>query len=282
MAIFMNLKYECAAIRVALEKAVGSGTNIVDQAMKYAIEGAGRLYRPLTTVCVADAYGSKIENSVKAAVTVEMGNAASLIIDDMHDRVVLRRNKPSCWKRYGPGIAQMAAIKLILCAEDAAMDATGDLEINKRIQRVMNDGASKAIDGQVQDLNSTATVPLEYAIKIAEGKTAALFSASAVIGGLVARAPEDHLLKLDEFGRRIGIAFQIKDDIYDVEGDPAQGGKPVGQDKGKANIARIAGIIEAEKTKNNYIAEARAGLQPLGVKTQSLENLLELMFADKK
>jgi len=278
----MNFKYERAAIRVALDRAIGNGAEIVDRAVRYAVEGSGRLYRPLTTVFVAEAYDVPSKDSISAAIPVELGNAGSLILDDIADRVSTRRNRPSCWKAYGPAIAQMAAIKLILHSENAAMNATNDLGINKKILTVINNGAFRAINGQIADMNSTGEVSLSYALRVAEGKTAALFSAAAVIGGLVARAPEDHLPVWDEFGRNIGTAFQIKDDLYDVIGDPAKGGKPICQDVGKPNVARIVGVDHAQELQQRYVDGGKKCLVPLEVKIGSLESLLEVMFSNSK
>lgn len=231
------------------------------EAMNYSVINGGKRIRPVLCCMVADAFGINNSNIVQAACSVELIHAYSLIHDDLPamDDADLRRGKPSNHKVYGEATAILAGDALLTMAFEWLSDLNlGDNKSTKihcermpQAIRILAEcaGAKGMVGGQMLDLEAEGkTVELDYLIKMHEGKTSALLEAPILIGFVLSADDLTGFDTLKEYGRKIGLLFQIVDDILDVEGDASKLGKAIGKDA-EAHKATYPSILGLEKSK---------------------------------
>jgi geranylgeranyl diphosphate synthase type I len=200
-----------------------------------AVNLGGKGLRPALCLLACEAMGGDTDQALPIAAAVEMIHNFSLIHDDIEDGDELRYHRPALWSVYGRDEAIAAGISLWTLAyqtlersRDRGLSAERLLEA----RRVLNDACTEMIEGQHLDLSyelrTDVTLP-EY-IEMISCKTAALLSASIRAGALVAGVAGEELDRLGNFGRQLGIAFQIRDDILGIWGEGSATGKPVGAD----------------------------------------------------
>ncbi len=197
--------------------------------------GRGKRVRPLLTTLACAAAGGAWQTAVPAAAAVELVHNFSLLHDDIEDRSDTRRGRPTVWKRWGLAhglntgdaifvLARLAGYRLL----SLGVPVSTALEV----QRTLDRACLELTKGQFLDIDfegREAITEPEYWAMI-EGKTAALLSAATSIGALVAGATDDAVQAYGEYGRHLGLAFQVQDDILGIWGDPAVTGKPAGDD----------------------------------------------------
>jgi len=206
----------------------------------------------------------------------------SLIHDDLPamDDDATRRGRPACHAVYGEAIAILAGDALLARAfEIAARDLRPpSVAALCCVELAYAAGASALVGGQVDDLEAEFSqsdlIQLE---RIHRRKTGALIGVSLRLGGLVAGADGQQMSCLDLYGRRLGLAFQIVDDLLDIPGDETALGKRVGKDsgRGKSTFPQILGIPESRARAEQLAAEACAALEPLGSRTSQLKALAQ-------
>src|SRR5262249_46704120 len=194
------------------------------RAMRYSLMAGGKRLRPTLVLAAGEALGASTDDLMPAACAIEMIHTYSLIHDDLPamDNDDLRRGRPTCHKVFGEAIAILAGDALltqafrVLSAEGPASDARRQLRVVREIATAA--GTVEAlIGGQVADIeNEGKTVDASTLEYIHRSKTGALITASVVVGAILAAAPEAAIDRLREYGRRIGLAFQIADDLLDV------------------------------------------------------------------
>jgi geranylgeranyl pyrophosphate synthase len=220
---------------------------IVAEAMRYSVFAGGKRLRPVLTLAAADAVNrDAVELALPAACAIELIHTYSLIHDDLPamDDDTLRRGRPTLHVVYGEGIAILAGDGLhaeaftLLAREPGGADPAL-LARKLRVLRVVGDAAGPMgmVGGQAIDLQAAGQAPGHAVTLDADGlramharKTGALIRASAVTGAIMAGASDDVVGALDAYATEVGLAFQIVDDILDVEGDPASLGKSAGKD----------------------------------------------------
>lgn len=190
----------------------------------------GKAIRPALVLAAAHAHGAAPEPAARAAAAVELAHNFTLLHDDVMDRDTTRRHRPTAWAVFGVPDAILAgdamhALALRLLAEDphpAAPAAAARLAAC----------IAEICEGQHDDCSfeARARVSLDECLRMAEAKTGALLGCACAIGALYARAPEGAAAAMDGFGRRIGLAFQLADDLIGIWGDPRVTGKPAGAD----------------------------------------------------
>lgn len=250
------------------------------QAMRYATLDGGKRMRALFIYATAEALGRPARQVDAAAAAVEMIHAYSLIHDDLPamDDDDLRRGRPSCHKAFGEATAILAGDALltlafqVLARDEAAGDEAQRLRL---IELLAEAGGSRGMaGGQAIDLAAAG-----QRLSVAEieamhiHKTGALIRAAVLMACHAGEPPEDELLEaLDHYGKYLGLAFQIQDDILDELGDPVAMGKARGGDAahGKPTYPSVVGMEAArERTRELYEA-ANAGLEVLGDKAEGL------------
>lgn len=240
------------------------------EAMGYSLLGGGKRLRPLLALAAAEAAGGRSRQALPAALAVEMIHAYSLIHDDLPamDDDDLRRGRPSCHKAYGEGPAILAGDALLTLAfEVIAGGGTGSLEAARRSVRAAAElaraaGAAGMVGGQALDLAFEGRAVGGERVRDMEiRKTGELIAASLVCGGILGGGGPSALRILREIGLKAGLAFQIRDDLLNLEGDPALLGKAVGSDaeRGKASFPAVMGAGEARREMETLAGEALAG-----------------------
>jgi geranylgeranyl diphosphate synthase type II len=258
------------------------------EAMAYSLLAPGKRLRPVLTALAAEACGSG--DPWPAACAVEMIHAYSLIHDDLPamDDDDLRRGQPTCHKRFGEAVAILAGDALQALAFQTLAEgypAATAAACCRELARAA--GAAGMVGGQADDLAWEKSPPAEGARSV-DGlehlharKTGALIRASLRLGVLAAyagREPADAglLERFDAYGRYLGLAFQITDDLLDVEGHADRAGKRVGKDadRGKLTYPGLLGVAESRARAERLGAEARAALAPLGAAAGRLNTLV--------
>lgn len=262
----------------------------VFEAMRYAISGGGKRIRPVLTMAAAELCGADLKDAAKVALAVECVHNYSLIHDDLPcmDDDDLRRGRATCHKVYGESAALLAGDGLLNMAfEILSEDGFSSMNCCDRINVICElskaSGVYGMIGGQVIDLaNENRTdVTIDELINMHAGKTGALIRAAAVCGCLCAGKDANSIIdNIEEFSSKLGLAFQIKDDILDVVGDEALLGKPIGSDEksGKNTFVTLLGKDGAEKELERLTKEAKAALAPLGENAAFLLGLADYLL----
>ena len=219
---------------------------IYDAARHYPLAG-GKRVRPFIVLTSTEAVGGNPEKAVYAAAAVELLHNYSLVHDDIMDMDEKRRGRPTVHKVWGINMAILAGDLLFSKVFEAVAKIPVKAEKVVRVLDVIAKTSNELCEGQAMDLEfeNKGTVTIEEYMKMISGKTGALIDASATIGGIIGTENEDYIRALSKYGRNIGIAFQVWDDVLDLIADEEKLGKPVGSDirKGKKTLI-VAHFLE--------------------------------------
>lgn len=206
--------------------------------------GGGKAIRPALTMLSAAGVGGNPEAALPAAVAVELMHNFSLLHDDVMDRDRTRRHRSTAWVVYGVGPAILAGDAALTLAMDvlaASRHPGSELAL-----RLLGSAVQELVDGQVADLTfeRRADVGLRDCVGMAEHKTGALLGCACALGALFGGGSPEQVRALDRFGRELGLAFQLVDDLLGIWGDPATTGKPVNSDLrcGKKSLPVVAAL----------------------------------------
>ena len=257
------------------------------RAMRYSVFAGGKRVRPALVIAASDLHHGRREAVLPAACAMEMVHTYSLIHDDLPamDDDDLRRGRPSCHKAFDEATAILAGDALLTHA--FLILARQTVPAPQRLLRIIGTLADAAgtggmIGGQMADLESEGReeVPLATVERIHLLKTAALITASLTMGAALAGAAEEELERMDRYGRRIGLLFQITDDILDRTGDTRHLGKTAGKDEaqGKATYPAAAGMDEANARARQLAREAAEELAPYGAEAGVLLQLTDYLL----
>ncbi len=257
----------------------------IHKAMRYSIFAGGKRVRPILCLESARIFTAQLEPILPVACSLEFIHTYSLIHDDLPalDNDDLRRGKPTSHKMFGEAIAILTGDALLTLAFEVL--AAAPIEPARRVA-VLAEIASGAgtrngmVGGQVADLEaeSKKATPetLEY---IHRSKTAALIRASVVSGAIAGGAAAEDVERLRRFGEHIGWAFQVVDDILDVEESSAALGKTAGKDQAqnKATYPALFGLERSHAFANELAAKALAEIEPYGARAANLRALAEFL-----
>jgi geranylgeranyl diphosphate synthase type II len=269
-------------LRAALPRR-GSVPATVRRAMIYSLFPGGKRLRPILAVNACRALGGRVRDVLPCAAALEMIHTYSLIHDDLPalDNDDLRRGRATSHRVFGEAMAILAGDALLTHAFEVAASRPPDARLAGRKIRALAllaraAGVAGMIGGQVLDLEATGR-PYAYAglVRIHRGKTGALISAAAQIGGILAGAGPGALRRLRRYGDNVGLAFQIVDDILDREGSAASLGKTAGKDA-RARKATFPGLIGVAASRRRAEAAARragAAIAALGPRARPLARL---------
>ncbi|MDN5924560.1 MAG: polyprenyl synthetase family protein [Xanthomonadales bacterium] len=255
------------------------------QAMRYAVLGSGKRLRPMLVYAAAAAIGHDQRNLDAPACAVEIIHAYSLVHDDLPamDDDALRRGQPTCHIAFGEAMAILAgdalqALAFTLLADEHA-DVPTDSATRVRMLRVLGDacGSIGMAGGQALDLAATGnTLSIEQLELMHARKTGALIRASVTLGLLAAGCDDASVLHaFDRYAGALGLAFQVRDDILDVEGDAAIIGKTAGKDAqaAKPTFPSILGMQASRARMHELITSALAALDTVDADTTLLREL---------
>jgi geranylgeranyl diphosphate synthase type II len=249
----------------------------VQRSMAYTLLAPSKRVRPVLTLLCAELCGGRQDRALPVAAAIEMVHAASLILDDLPsmDDAPLRRGRPSNHKAFGEAIAILAAFALLNDAYGTIARAC-DPSLAARLTALLSEsvGIDGLVGGQADDLLATdQQIDFEMLERIHRGKTGALFVAAATAGAHTAGAPVDAVAALGAYAKNLGLAFQIIDDLLDVEGDPAQTGKAVRSDARKTTFVSFSGVEGARMLARELCDTADRALQPFGRRADRLREL---------
>ncbi len=254
-------------------------------AMRYSMTAGGKRLRPVLTLEWCRLAGGDVDYALPFACALEMIHCSSLIHDDLPcmDDDDFRRGKPSCHKVFGEDIAVLAGDALIvkafeLCAQGAGNHA--DRAVKAAALLAERTGTMGMIGGQVIDLESEGrTISYERLQQMHALKTGALIRASCVMGVICAGGEDAMCTKADQYAQKLGLAFQIIDDILDVTGDEQEMGKPIGSDaaNGKTTFVTLLGLDASKKMAeklSNEAVDLLEGIDRDGFLTQLTQSML--------
>ena len=204
-------------------------------ACNYSVENGGKRLRPIFMECAYELFGGRErEKLLPLMAAIEMIHSSSLVHDDLPcmDNDELRRGKPSTWAKFGVDMGTLCGDALMIYAFETALKSKLEPDILSRAVRLLAEksGIYGMIGGQTVDVELTGSIPDPDTLRfIYEKKTGALIEAALMMGALASGADEKGVSLMEEAGRDIGMAFQIRDDIFDYSQDSGIG-KPVGVD----------------------------------------------------
>lgn len=297
MNLNVYLKEQCTRIDSALDRFLPKETELphsVHKAMRYSIFAGGKRVRPILMLAACQAVGGETEHAVPAACAMEMIHTYSLIHDDLPamDDDDFRRGNPTNHKVFGEAIAILAGDALLTEAFKLVSDLhlvtgcepAGLLAVIHEIATCA--GSYGMVGGQVIDMESEGTQDIDLAIVqyIHTHKTGALIKASVVSGALLGGADEMQLAAITRYGKAAGLAFQIADDVLDIEGTTEDIGKDAGSDeaRGKATYPAVIGLSAAKQEAVSMMNEALDALEIFGEEADPLREIARYIVQRKK
>jgi geranylgeranyl diphosphate synthase type I len=243
----------------------------------------GKRVRPMVTLLAFEAAGGKLpegdarareaRRAVDFAVGVELVHNASLVVDDIIDRSELRRGVDSAWTAFGHGSA-------IVASDGLLGEAFSLFSADERAMRTVAEAMVELGEGEATELADRPTTEAEY-MELARRKTGALFRAAAELGAIAGGADPRAIDSFGEYGERVGVAFQMRDDVLDATADADDLGKPTGHDEAmeRPSVVQVTGLSPEEANERAH-AESEEALEALArvdaADSQALEYLRDL------
>ena len=260
------------------------------EAMRYSTLDGGKRLRPLLVLAAAE-LGNSIQAACEAAMAaVECIHVYSLVHDDMPamDNDSLRRGKPTCHVQFGEATALLTGDALQTLAFDVLSQPT-DLSAQRQLRMVQvlanASGSVGMAGGQAIDLAHVGLMMVQEDLEFMHSlKTGALIRAAVQLGGLSCPDLSDEDLQhLDEYAKKLGLAFQVIDDVLDCEADTATLGKTAGKDEdaNKPTYVKLLGLAEARHYAESLVQQAIDALQPFGERAERLRQLAEFVVIRK-
>jgi geranylgeranyl diphosphate synthase, type II len=255
--------------------------------MEYSLKAGGKRIRPLLLFATLHAFGWEPVKGIHPAIAIEMIHTYSLIHDDLPsmDDDDLRRGKPTNHKVFGEALAILAgdalltySFEIISGAPEATLDANKKIALINLLAK--SSGAEGMVGGQVADIEGEGKqldLPaLEY---VHIHKTGKLLVCSVMSGAIIANANEVQSQSLEAFANHLGLAFQIRDDILDLEGNQALIGKPIGSDEenAKSTYPSLLTTEGAKKAMLDHYHAAKSHLKQTGLDTMLLDEILDMV-----
>jgi len=273
-----------------LDNNLPEGKGRIKDAARYsAVNSNAHFWRPLLAIASGKAYGVESDTILPYSLTPELFHTASLIMDDLPsmDDADFRRGKPSCHKKFDIATTDLCFYYLIEKARTIIQDSDLSNEFKLAILKISTETSFQLIEGQKRDLYGVAAdkdLIFDEVISLYQQKTGAMFAYAISIGGILGNASEEELKDLHKLGERIGIAYQIKDDILDVCGDEDEIGKPTHQDENKTTVIDLIGMDKSRELIDNYklkIKEIISSLKERDKDVSYLEDFVSEMLEIK-
>jgi geranylgeranyl diphosphate synthase, type II len=278
-------------VETALDTAVRPGyPDTIYAAMRYSLLAGGKRLRPILCLASCEAIGGNVELAMPTACALEMIHTMSLIHDDLPamDDDDYRRGKLTNHKVYGEDIAILAGDGLLAYAFEYIATQTQGVSADRVLKAIAHlaraVGADGLVGGQVVDLESEGKdISVETLTYIHNHKTGALLEACVICGAVLAGATEAEIAKLSQFAQKIGLAFQIIDDILDITATQAELGKTAGKDlqAQKATYPKLWGLAESKRQADKLVTDAKSILAEFGDRAIPLQALADYI-TDRK
>lgn len=290
------LKERCAIVDEALQRYLPGETDLpfsVHRAMRYSVFAGGKRIRPVLMLAACEAVGGTPDLALPAACAMEMIHTYSLIHDDLPamDDDDFRRGRPTNHKVFGEAIAILAGDALlteafILMSNPEYAARVGAARLLPVIHEIgLCAGSRGMVGGQVVDMESEGKRDIDLATVqyIHTHKTGALMKASVKAGAILGGADGNSLAAMTRYGEAIGLAFQIADDILDIEGTTEQIGKDAGSDqaRGKATYPAVMGLADSKRRAQELVDMALESISPFGEKAEPLREIARYIVSRK-
>ena len=276
-----------ATLDALLPRAEGPEGRLHD-AMRYAALGGGKYIRPYILMASARLFAVPEDRALRAGAAVEMVHAYSLVHDDLPamDDDDMRRGRPACHRQFDEATAILAGDALLTQSfevlSDPATHPSAEVRCRLIVALSRAAGAHGMVGGQMIDLASEhAAVGADLIARMESMKTGALIAFSSSAGAILGEADPGARDALEAFGIELGLAFQITDDLLDVEGDEHDVGKKVGKDAdaGKATFVSAMGVDGARSEARRVVDSAIARLRPFGARADALRSVAAFVLA---
>lgn len=297
----MELKAYLVEQRAMVDKALDAGLpesrgleSEVVKAMRYSLFAGGKRLRPILCLAGSSAVGGSEEEALPVACALEMIHTYSLIHDDLPlmDDDDFRRGRPTNHKVFGEAIAVLAGDALLteafacLVSEETTSCIPSEVVVRVVELIALAIGYRGMVGGQAVDIRSQGKKEADFATVdfIHRKKTAALITASVLCGGMVGGGNEQQLKALRTYGENIGLAFQISDDILDIEGESDRLGKDVGKDEllGKVTYPGVVGLARSKEVRAKLMDAALDSLSSFDDRAEPLREIARYIVERKK
>ncbi len=267
---------------------------LLHEALRYSLFAGGKRIRPILCLASCEAVGGRTEVALPFAASIELIHTYSLVHDDLPamDDDTYRRGKLTNHKMFGESTAILAGDALLTAAFTMLAEKGLSSTVSpKKILRVILElgsasGSTGMVGGQLNDIEAQGKddLSLEKLKRIHSHKTGVLIRASVRVGGILGGAGPKKLSSLTSFGEKIGLAFQIADDVLDVEGEAQTLGKPVGQDesKGRCTYPALMGLSRAKKEATVLVEEALSEIEFLGPEADPIRQIASFIIDREK
>lgn len=260
----------------------------IHEAIRYSTLVGGHRYRPVLLLAVADTFGVNQSHALPLACIVEIIHSSSMILDDLpsFDNANIRHGKPACYKQFGEDIAILASHRLTSLWLEIYWNLIKELgpDIRNSLESEFISLMNAMIHGEAMDLATRyCRIDACDLIDIYNRKSAWLFSFAAVSGSLLGRASVSEIKALRHYGLNIGLAYQILDDVYDVQGGPNSVGKDIGLDAKNAKATTFPLLYGVERSidfMKQYKSQACISIEKFGKKFGILDHLANLIVPD--
>ncbi|WP_342778106.1 polyprenyl synthetase family protein [Terrilactibacillus laevilacticus] len=261
------------------------------EAMNYSISAGGKRLRPILLLSTIEALGEEESLGMGTAIALEMIHTYSLIHDDLPamDNDDLRRGRPTNHKVFGEAAAILAGDALLtyafecLVSNSEKLSDTLKLKLTRKLAHAA--GPEGMVGGQQEDLSAEGReLSIDQLKHIHDLKTGRLLTFAIESGALIGGANDEQLKGLRRFSKHLGLAFQIRDDILDIEGNEEDIGKPVGSDEAnnKSTYPKLLSLQGAKDTLHDHIDQALVVLESLDLKSSRLEQLTHYILDRKQ
>ena len=263
----------------------------VVEAMRYSLEAGGKRIRPVLVLEFCRIFGGSEEQAMAAACAIEMVHTFSLIHDDLPemDNDDYRRGKPSCHKAFGHAVALQAGDALLTEAFAVILrDPILEPEMKVELLQILTSatGAAGMVGGQIMDManEKRSDVTLEEQEAMCAAKTGALIRGACRLGCAAGFAPKEQVALADQYGAKLGLAFQIVDDILDVTGDAKELGKNIGVDaqNARCTYVSILGVEKAQALVDEHTEKALHALDAFDADSTFLHEFAEKLATRSK
>ena len=294
MDLKQYLKERCQLVDAALDRYLPREDELpvsLHKAMRYSVFAGGKRVRPILMLAASETVGGSVNQALPAACAMEMIHTYSLVHDDLPamDDDDFRRGNPTNHKVFGEAVAILAGDALltqafVLLSSSKNLSLVPPEQLLAVVQEISRcAGSHGMVGGQVVDMESEGSREIDLATVqyIHTHKTGALIKASVKAGAILGGADEASLAALTSYGEAVGLAFQIADDILDIEGTTEQLGKDAGSDqaRGKATYPAIMGLAESKRRANELVGMALQSLAAFDEKAEPLREIARYIVA---
>lgn len=288
MDVEESLRQKKEAVERELERLLNEEDTLMFRAMRYAVLSGGKRFRPLLSLSSGEYFGASRDMLLPFACALELIHNYSLVHDDLPlmDDDDFRRGQPSCHKAFGEDIALLAGDGLLTLAFEVIAQAPVGDSLLPRKEQVLKEishhaGVKGMIGGQLMDISLSRKDLTENAIhELMQKKTGGLITASVKTGAILGGADGPELEAIVEYGRNIGLAFQVRDDIHD-SGEENQDSQPF-----RPNYVSLFGLETSKQRLKDFVEAARNTLNEASIESEELHwlasKLLELKEKKRK